>query len=191
MRSATIALLLAAPSAAAFLPVSALHRQAATLPRLHASLPRPHAPLLAAAVQLRVAPPLLAEEAPPEEIELDLGSLGRYFFAVILQLLCITTAFGFVDLACYGPLPGDVQLGGPLPWPAVVAIFLALSVRSRFFNLLNNARPELETGAKSQEDRTMPSWTPPGVVFPIMWVLPRGQSVGTVWAQCQGVTAQP
>ena len=89
----------------------------------------------------------------------------------MLQLLGITTAFGFVDLSCYGPLPGHVELGGPLPWPGVVAIFLALSVRSRVFNPLNNERPELETGAKSQEDRIMPSWTPPGVTFPIMWVL--------------------
>ena len=153
MRSvATIALLCATPSAAFLGPVSVLHRPAALL--------RPHAP------PLSLAPP---EEA--NEIQLDAGGVARYFFAIMLQLLGITTAFGFVDLSCYGPLPGHVELGGPLPWPGVVAIFLALSVRSRVFNPLNNERPELETGAKSQEDRIMPSWTPPGVTFPIMWVL--------------------
>ena len=165
MRSvATIALLCATPSAAFLGPVSVLHRPAALL--------RPHAPLPAAAAQRRAAPPLSL--APPEEaneIQLDAGGVAWYFFAIMLQLLGITTAFGFVDLSCYGPLPGHVELGGPLPWPGVVAIFLALSVRSRVFNPLNNERPELETGAKSQEDRIMPSWTPPGVTFPIMWVL--------------------
>lgn len=166
MLRATTTLLYFSGSAAFLGPVSVLHRPAAAFLRPHAPLPVP----------CRAAPPLsLAEGAPannPEadEIQLDAGGIGRYVFAVMLQLLGITTAFGFVDLACYGPLPNHVELGGPLPWPAVVAIFLALSVRSRFFNPLNNARPELETGAESQEDRIMPSWTPPGVVFPVMWV---------------------
>ena len=164
---AAIALLClyATPSAAFLGPV--LHRPAVLL-RPHAS----HAPLPAAAEERRAAPPLALE--PQEEanaITLDTGGLGRYVFAVLLQLLGITTFFGFVDLACFGPLPGHAELGGPLPWQGVVAIFLLLSVRSRFFNPLNNARPELETGTQSQQDRIMPSWTPPGVTFPIMWVL--------------------
>jgi hypothetical protein len=69
-----------------------------------------------------------------EDNELDGGSLGRYLFAILIQMILITTAFGVVDLACYGQLRGDIQLGGPLPWQAVVAIFLALSVRSRVFS---------------------------------------------------------
>eukprot|EP00900_Chrysochromulina_parva_P001480 jgi/Chrpa1/11332/Chrysochromulina_OHIO_Genome00016952-RA len=147
-------------------------------------------------------------------------------------MILITTAFGVVDLACYGQLRGDIQLGGPLPWQAVVAIFLALSVRSRVFSPLDNSRPELRAGRVSAEEdveleaklnaakgktrikdlqgaceqrglafnaamdrtelerrlrlylagakrkefmggseRLRPSWTPPGVTFPIMWVL--------------------
>ena len=170
MRPAAVIALLclyAAPSAA-FL---------GAVPHRPAVLLRAHAPLPAAAAQRRAAPPLALEaqeEATPKEeaeITLDAGGLGRYVFAILLQLFAITTFFGFVDLACYGPLPGHAELGGPLPWQGVVAIFLLLSVRSRFFNPLNNARPELETGTQSQEDRIMPSWTPPGVTFPIMWVL--------------------
>ena len=167
-----------------------------------------------------------------EDNELDGGSLGRYLFAVLIQIILITTAFGVVDLACYGQLRGDIQLGGPLPWQAVVAIFLALSVRSRIFSPLDNSRPELRAGRVSAEEdveleaklnaakgktrikdlqgaceqrglafnaamdradlerrlrlylagakrkefmggseRLRPSWTPPGVTFPIMWVL--------------------
>jgi hypothetical protein len=67
-------------------------------------------------------------------------------------MILITTAFGVVDLACYGQLRGDIQLGGPLPWQAVVAIFLALSVRSRVFSPLDNSRPELRAGRVSAEE---------------------------------------
>jgi len=152
---------------------------------------------------------------------------------------------------CYGPLPGDVQLGGPLPWQAVAGVFFALSLRSRVFSPLDNSRPEqrnlvsadddaaleamLTSGNyKTQElraeverrglqvDRTMdkkvlldvvgryfeerevgmnaatdgeeekrtPSWMPPGVVFPIMWVLVvaplRSLSASMVYAASTG-----
>jgi len=165
-----------------------------------------------------------------DDTTLDLGACGRYLFAVLIQMIFITTVFGFIDLVCYGPLPGDVQQLGPLPWQAVVGIFAALSLRSRLFSPLDNSRPELEnitadedvalraslssgktttkglkaaaekrglavdntmdrkelgrileayyaeldngpTTAGGARDRMMPSWTPPGVVFPIMWVL--------------------
>ena len=165
-----------------------------------------------------------------EDTELDLGSVGRYIFAILIQLTLITTAFGAIDLVCYGPLPGHAELGMPLPWQAVVGLFLALSVRSRVFSPLDNSRPELRREPVSPEqdaellaqldkakgktrlndlkaaseqrglivdatmdrpelerrlrryfaasearaakaERLMPSWTPPGVTFPIMWVL--------------------
>jgi len=55
-------------------------------------------------------------------------------------------------------------------------LFLGLSVKSRAFNPLRNTRPN-RTKAMNGEattgfnDRVMPSWTPPGVTFPVMWVL--------------------
>ena len=181
---------------------------------------------------MRVAPPLAVANSPElQEKLLDAGSLGRYFFAILIQITLVTTAFGFVDLYSYGPL-GGLERGAPLPWQAVVGIFLAMSVRSRLFSPLDNSRPNLITaeedealtallasgkGRKNQlreeaekrglqvdttmdkdlltsklntyfaareqaggdgsrrpgegEDRKMPSWTPPGVTFPIMWVL--------------------
>jgi len=130
--------------------------------------------------------------------------------------------FGFVDVA------SDAFLDGPLPWQAVVGIFIGLSLRSRLLSPLDNSRPNtgdlsgsggantaaFETDAALPEllakectktqlqeecelrglsteggkeemvrqlglylqrppltgERTMPSWTPPGVVFPLMWV---------------------
>lgn len=169
-----------------------------------------------------------------EERQLDLGAMGRYLFAVLIQMVLMTTAFGVVDVACYGPLPGEIELGGPLPWQAVVGLFVLLSVRSRVFNPLDNSRPGgvdgssaelvtaeedaqllalLDSGKTKQKalraeaerrglavdgtmdkielerrlrvyferaeraatmggaaERVMPSWTPPGVFFPIMWL---------------------
>jgi benzodiazapine receptor len=172
---------------------------------------------------------------PGSDVQLDLGALGRYLFAVLIQMFGISVAFGVIDLATYGPLPGDIQLAEPLPWQAVAGVFFLLSVRSRVFSPLDNSRPDVreidipaeeesrvkswvESGkTKSKElmlecekrglqvdntmdrpemqrrlslyfeeleaaagaraagggaaERSMPSWTPPGVTFPIMWVL--------------------
>ena len=224
------ALVLIAP-AAAFLcqhpirapgPHTALHATG-PLGALHARPPLPHA--------MRVGAPARAVAGSPEveEKQLDLGSIGRYIFAIIIQMILITTFFGAIDLACYGPLPGDVELGGPLPWQAVVGIFVGMSVRSRLFNFLDNSRPELAATTPEEDaalvakiesgktktndlkaeaekrglavdgtmdrielgrrltsyieskpasadglaasDRVMPSWMPPGVTFPIMWLL--------------------
>eukprot|EP00316_Scyphosphaera_apsteinii_P008421 CAMPEP_0119307346 /NCGR_PEP_ID=MMETSP1333-20130426/7876_1 /TAXON_ID=418940 /ORGANISM="Scyphosphaera apsteinii, Strain RCC1455" /LENGTH=447 /DNA_ID=CAMNT_0007310877 /DNA_START=95 /DNA_END=1438 /DNA_ORIENTATION=+ len=170
------------------------------------------------------------DENQAEGKQIDAGALGRYFFAVLMQLILITTAFGALDLACYGPLPWQVQLGGPLPWVAVFGVFFTLSLRSRVFSPLDNSRPELRVTVTPTEDaalmeallqgvvreyrtpalrsecearglavdrtmdkvmlearlkayfeskceslskadeRIVPSWTPPGVAFPIMWV---------------------
>jgi inorganic pyrophosphatase len=55
-------------------------------------------------------------------------------------------------------------------------LFLGLSLKSRVFNPLSNARPNRAKAIKGEStggfnDRVMPSWTPPGIFFPIMWVL--------------------
>eukprot|EP00913_Durusdinium_trenchii_P014194 g13320.t2 len=51
-----------------------------------------------------------------------------------------------------------------------------MSIRSRLFSPLDNSRPDIEKAAKGEatggfNDRQMPSWTPPGIFFPIMWIL--------------------
>ena len=225
-RSTAFVALALAPTAAFHAPLnSALRPHAATL--VSPPLPRTATARLSPAAA-RVPPPLAVADSPELELKLlDAGSLGRYFFAILIQIFLVSTAFGFVDLYCYGPL-GGLERGAPLPWQAVVGIFLAMSLRSRLFSPLDNSRPDLVTteedealkallesgkGRKNQlreeaekrglladvtmdkdmltskfnayfaaqsdgsrrpgegEDRTMPSWTPPGVTFPIMWVL--------------------
>jgi translocator protein len=216
--------LLVAPSAAFRPPTFAAHQRSAVC--LYAP-----APMLRSlsAPPARALPLAVATSA--DEKQLDVGALGRYAFAVLIQMILISTSFGFIDLYSYGPLPGDVQLGGQLPWQVVVGIFLGMSVRSRLFSPLDNSRPELRASVSEEDDlalkelisagqgkkpvlkraceqrglqvdytltraellsildsyfddiesrreageaadeKLMPGWTPPGVVFPIMWVL--------------------
>ena len=159
------ALLIIAPTSFAFGPPTAAHT---TRPNASPRALRP--PVFAAAA--RVVEPCAVttstpndleddlEETPKNEIELDAGALGRYLFAVLIQMILVTTVFGVVDLISYGPLPGDAQLGGPLPWQAVVGIFLVMSVRSRLFSPLDNSRPELRTGVVARRrDRHRRQWT--------------------------------
>ena len=74
---------------------------------------------------------------------------------MLIQLVLATTFFGAIDLFAYGPLPGDAALGGPLPWPAVVGIFVAMSVRSRLFSPLDNSRPELRNVITEADDEKL------------------------------------
>lgn len=102
---------------------------------------------------------------------LDTNAVLKYSGAIALQMATVTATFGALDLAT------DAALGGqPLPWQAVTALFWGLSLKSRVFSPLDNSRPDLNKAVEGEQtrgfnDRCMPSWTPPGVTFPIMWVL--------------------
>jgi len=102
--------------------------------------------------------------------EVDLDALLKYHSSIVIQLGLIAGLFkGFDTLY-------DVVGSPDIPTLALVPIFLAFSLKSRVFNPLDNERPNLQEAAENKEsrgfqDRVMPSWTPPGPVFPIMWVL--------------------
>lgn len=101
--------------------------------------------------------------------ELDVDAIVKYGTAAGVQMsLFAATLFALDQLATI------ISPSTPLPAPAVGILFYALSLKSRVFNPLNNKRPKrdkLKEGSDGFRDRVMPSWTPPGVVFPIMWVL--------------------
>jgi benzodiazapine receptor len=102
----------------------------------------------------------------------DTDALTKYSLAAITQLALFSATFQLIDLA-------SAQLGivgPPLPFPALAFLFYACSLKSRVFNPLNNQRPDRSKavdgeGSAGFRDRVMPSWTPPGVLFPIMWLL--------------------
>lgn len=97
--------------------------------------------------------------------ELDSESILKYGASLVTQLSLIYGFFSLLDF-------GVDKTGVEIPFIANGILFFALSIKSRVFNPLANSRPNtdnLETDNAPQ--RIMPSWTPPGIVFPIMWVL--------------------
>jgi len=95
--------------------------------------------------------------------EFDSDALLKYVIAAMAQMACFTTLFQFLDRVL-----AQLQLTNSIPGILIGLLFYSFSLRSRIFNPLNNDRP---TKAKVPTDRIMPSWTPPGIFFPIMWVL--------------------
>ena len=80
-----------------------------------------------------------------------------------------------------------------LPWQAVAGLFWGLSLKSRVFSPLDNARPDLKKAVDGEatrgfNDRIMPSWTPPGVTFPIMCEI-RRMMQSTIVATPSAITA--
>lgn len=95
----------------------------------------------------------------------DFDAITKYAIALVTQLSLLYGFFTFLDTSVTG-----AELHASF-WMNFILFYL-LSLRSRVFNPLKNTRPnmnslELDGGYTTK----WPSWTPPGVVFPIMWIL--------------------
>ena len=110
-----------------------------------------------------------SEINPYTSPKLDTDALLKYALSAITELTLFGTTFHLLDLAL-------TQLDTSIPFPLTFILFYASSLKSRVFNPLNNQRPNRSKAIDGQaskgfQDRIMPSWTPPGITFPIMWVL--------------------
>jgi benzodiazapine receptor len=119
---------------------------------------------------------------------LDTGAIVRYVVAFIVQMSLIMTV-----LKCTDRLTQAMELTGKIPFGVNCVLFYFLALKSRIFNPMSNTRP---TNRKTKEvevvdndnnvsssssttppspiqppPRKMPTWTPPGIVFPIVWLL--------------------
>jgi len=127
---------------------------------------------------------------------LDYGAMGRYAVAFVIQMGFIKTFLTGIDLTVVPFLLGKFTTEVPF-FVVNFVFFYGLALKSRVFNPMSNARPkpatkEIEIEIESAVDddnkdgdtpngggggpvdeapRKMPSWTPPGVVFPIVWLL--------------------
>ena len=133
-----------------------------------------------------------SSSTPSSDSVVDTGAIVKYGVAAVTQLSLISAFLYGIDQII-------AQTGLTVPTAITWIMCYAFSLKSRVFNPLNNDRPERkgidgeeEEGSKIFEDRIQPSWTPPGVVFPIMWVLIIGplratsstmiiQSLGEYW----------
>mmetsp|Transcript_8707 Transcript_8707/g.10984 ORF Transcript_8707/g.10984 Transcript_8707/m.10984 type:complete len:315 (-) Transcript_8707:87-1031(-) len=106
-------------------------------------------------------------------IVIDYEAITKYGIAAITQLSVLSALFAGLDQIL--SLTEMSVLPSPITW----ILCYALSLKSRVFNPLNNSRPNLkktegegeEGGSAGFNDRIQPSWTPPGFIFPIVWIL--------------------
>jgi tryptophan-rich sensory protein len=103
---------------------------------------------------------------------LDTGAVGRYGIALIIQMGLIAGVFKLLDITVASFNVSNV------PFAINFISFYFLALKSRIFNPLSNQRPQPRTKEiRSKDDkqntpqRNMPTWTPPGFVFPIVWLL--------------------
>lgn len=106
------------------------------------------------------------------EDKLDVEAIGKYTLSAGVEIALLTVFLRLVDFGM-SPARGMMEL----PLPVITVLFYVLSLKSRVFSPLNNQRPNLSkdkgkgAASKGFGDRIMPSWTPPGIFFPILWIL--------------------
>mmetsp|Transcript_9080 Transcript_9080/g.12069 ORF Transcript_9080/g.12069 Transcript_9080/m.12069 type:complete len:313 (+) Transcript_9080:165-1103(+) len=106
-----------------------------------------------------------SSSSSPEGDSVDVEAITKYGVALATQVSLFYGFFTLLDTAV-------ASTGFDVPFGVNVALFYIMSLRSRIFNPLSNKRPDVKTmEAEGAMKRNMPSWTPPGVVFPIMWIL--------------------
>lgn len=109
--------------------------------------------------------------------EVDTAAIAKYFIALGTQVSLFGLTFYTIDSLLHSSLQMNARM---IPKPILWIIFYGISLKSRIFNPLNNSRPKLSqpvltmtntTTVKGFNDRIMPRWTPPGFIFPIVWLL--------------------
>jgi len=110
---------------------------------------------------------LHASTASDADTTVDFSAVSKYVISGAIEMSLMSLTLIGVDY-----LQNAVSLPQPFTW----LLFYAFSLKSRIFNPLNNARPDRGDAIDGKEskgfkDRIMPKWTPPGITFPIMWLL--------------------
>ena len=121
---------------------------------------------------------------------LDLEAIAKYFVALATQMGLLTALFTGLDFFVAKSSISRVPFA--INW----VFFYFLALKSRVFNPLSNRRPQPVTKEiEGAEQRKMPSWTPPGFIFPIVWLLLigplRAATSAMVYQKLGGVYANP
>ncbi|GKY98631.1 hypothetical protein MPSEU_000819800 [Mayamaea pseudoterrestris] len=116
----------------------------------------------------------LAASSSHSSVSADLSdTFGKFDFdAVVKYAMAIGIEVSLFALIFYGLDKAVAHYAIKVPTAANFVLFYLLALKSRLLNPLANNRPStksLET--KNQPERKMPSFTPPGFIFPIVWLL--------------------
>jgi len=126
---------------------------------------------------------LLATSSDPtsDTQKLDVESLGKYALSLGTQMGLFYAIFQGADYV-------SGTTGIQVPFAINCVLFWLLALRSRLLNPLENSRPKTDNLETGTERRNMPSWTPPGFIFPIMWILIIGPLRAVTTAMVYDVT---
>lgn len=124
-----------------------------------AGLRRPPTSLRLAAPVAR--PVTASPRMMPADGDVDVAALLKYPTATVVQVGLIAGALAALDKAGFGSLPT----------PCAIPLFAFLALRTRVFSFLDSSRPDRKAqgGAATPRETKRPSWTPPGIAFPIIW----------------------
>jgi len=129
-----------------------------------------------------------AAAAATDVQKLDSSAIAKYFMAIGIQMSLIYSFFMALDKI-------GASVSFPIPTAVNFIIFYVLALKSRIFNPLSNQRPKVQTlETATTNKRKMPSWTPPGFVFPIVWLLiigPIRAATSTAIVKALGCYANP
>jgi translocator protein len=118
------------------------------------------------------------QEFSSTERKFDFDAVVKYGTALATQMALFFGIFTALD-----KLTATSFLGGgvvKVPFAMNVLFFYLVALKSRVLNPLANNRPQprtletVETSSLSSSQprkRIMPTWTPPGFIFPIVWLL--------------------
>ena len=110
--------------------------------------------------------PTIRETPTPSKTQtnVDWDALRKYGIAALVQM-------GLFYAIGWG-LDAIVRTSGrTVPFGINCLLFYACSLKSRIFNPLSNQRPKPSSIDSNNTTTIRPSWTPPGIFFPIMWLL--------------------
>jgi benzodiazapine receptor len=97
-----------------------------------------------------------------QDDEIDVDALVKYGVAGLVQMAGFSLVLAAFD-------KGVESTGFQPPLWLNGLFFYACSLKSRVLNPLSNERPKV--GSPVGTEIARPSWFPPGVIFPIMWIL--------------------
>lgn len=125
-----------------------------------------------------------SDSSSNSDITPDLGNIAKYVVATSLQFGILAGALKLIDKLVF------------LPKPIVGFLFAFLSLRSRVASVLDNSRPnrDAQDGKATPSDVKRPSWTPPGIAFPFIWLSItglRGVSSAMVYGQTDALFSAP
>lgn len=115
---------------------------------------------------------------------IDFVQLLKYPVATVGEFALISAVLRAVDAVC------------TLPTFCVPPLFFFLSLRSRIFSLLPASRPKRaeQDGNATPKEVKRPSWTPPGIAFPFIWLTIsclRAASSTLVWSSTGRMLSAP